>query len=84
MISLFGPPSSGSQRTIFCFEGDMATQRNPLLEPWDTPFELPPFRDIQSLHFGGAFEQALAEHSAEIEAIANSHELPDFKNTLIA
>lgn len=62
----------------------MATQLNPLLEPWDTPFELPPFRDIQSLHFSGAFEQAIAEHSAEIEAIADSHEPPDFKNTLIA
>ena len=62
----------------------LTTQTNPLLEAWGTPFEIPPFQDIQSLHFVGAFEQAITEHSAEIEAIANSDEPPDFTNTLIA
>lgn len=62
----------------------MTTQNNPLLEVWDTPFEIPPFQDIQSLHFVGAFEHAISQHRTEIEAIADSHEPPDFKNTLIA
>jgi peptidyl-dipeptidase Dcp len=62
----------------------MTTRGNPLLELWDTPFELPPFQDIQSSHFVGAFEQAILEHRTEVEAIADSHESPDFKNTLIA
>ena len=33
---------------------------NPLLKPWDTPFETPPFSEIQLAHFLPAFERAFA------------------------
>ena len=39
---------------------------NPLLKPWQTPFETPPFADIAPEHFLPAFERAFADHSAEI------------------
>ena len=33
---------------------------NPLLRPWQTPFETPPFDEIRPEHFLPAFEQAFA------------------------
>ncbi|MGL4496192.1 MAG: M3 family metallopeptidase, partial [Beijerinckiaceae bacterium] len=57
---------------------------NPLLQHWATPFELPPFGDIRPEHFMPAFEEALAQHNAEIHAIAESDASPDFANTIEA
>src|SRR3984957_18979060 len=44
---------------------------NPLLRPWQTPFETPPFAEIAPDQFLPAFEQAFADHSAEIAAITH-------------
>src|ERR1700752_216124 len=57
---------------------------NPLLKPWQTPFETPPFTEIEPAHFLPAFEQAFADHSAEIAAITHDPTLPDFANTITA
>src|SRR4029077_13807850 len=57
---------------------------NPLLRAWQTPFETPPFADIAPEHFIPAFEQAFADHSAEIAAITHDPSLPDFANTITA
>ncbi|HET7491599.1 MAG TPA: hypothetical protein VFK01_06915, partial [Bradyrhizobium sp.] len=54
---------------------------NPLLKPWQTPFETPPFADIAPEHFLPAFEQAFADHAAEIAAITHDPSEPDFANT---
>ena len=43
---------------------------NPLLQPWDTPYGLPPFDRIRAEHFAPAFEAACAAHLAEIDTIA--------------
>ena len=43
---------------------------NPLLTPWTTPFGAPPFDAVQPAHFAPAFDQGMAEHLAEIDAIA--------------
>ena len=43
---------------------------NPFFEPWDTPFGAPPFASIAPEHFRPAFDRAIAEHEAEIEAMA--------------
>jgi peptidyl-dipeptidase Dcp len=59
-------------------------QANPLLAAWQTPFETPPFADIAPEHFIPAFEQAFADHSAEIAAITHDPSLPDFANTITA
>src|SRR5947209_14714635 len=47
------------------------SETNPLLKAWVTPFAPPPFHEIQPEHFLPAFEQAFADHSAEIAAITN-------------
>jgi len=57
---------------------------NPFFEPWDTPFELPPFERIMPEHFPAAFDRGMAEQMAEIAAIAGSPEPPDFANTIEA
>ena len=57
---------------------------NPLLAPWSTPFELPPFDQIETAHFKPAFEAALAEDRADVDAIADDPEAPTFANTIEA
>ncbi|MFZ5739483.1 MAG: M3 family metallopeptidase [Pseudomonadota bacterium] len=57
---------------------------NPLLAAWTTPFETPPFETIRPEHFVPAFEQAFADHAAEIAAIVNDPTEPDFDNTVTA
>ncbi len=57
---------------------------NPLLEAWSAPFGLPPFERIEASHFGPAFEVAMAEHRAQIDAIAGAADAPGFANTLVA
>jgi peptidyl-dipeptidase Dcp len=57
---------------------------NPLLQPWDTPYGLPPFAAVRPEHFPPAFEAALAAHRAEIDAIGHNPALPTFDNTIAA
>src|SRR5471030_413981 len=57
---------------------------NPLLKAWQTPLETPPFAEIAPEHFLPAFEQAFADHSAEIAAITHDPATPDFANTVTA
>ena len=60
------------------------TTENPLLQAWLTPHETPPFDAIRPEHFLPAFEQAFADHAAEIAAITHDPAAPDFANTIVA
>jgi peptidyl-dipeptidase Dcp len=64
--------------------GPVQTLENPLLKAWQTPFETPPFAEIAPEHFMPAFEQAFADHAAEIAAITHDPATPDFANTITA
>lgn len=57
---------------------------NPLLRPWRTPFQAPPFGEIAPDHFLPAFERAFIDHAAEVAAIAHDPSAPDFANTITA
>ncbi|MAU43828.1 MAG: peptidase M3 [Yangia sp.] len=57
---------------------------NPLLADWDTPFRIAPFDRISDADFAPAFEEALAAHLAEIEAIADNTDPASFANTIEA
>ena len=61
-----------------------SAQVNPLLRPWQAAFEAPPFAEIAVEHFLPAFEQAFADHAAEIAAITHDPARPDFDNTITA
>ena len=55
---------------------------NPLLQPWASPHALPPFAALRPEQFAPAFEEAMQQHRAELDAIAQQLEAPDFENTL--
>ena len=57
---------------------------NPLLEPWNTPFELPPFDRIEDTDFAPAFDAALERARANVAEIAGNPEAPSFANTIEA
>ena len=60
----------------------VAASLNPLLRDWTAAFGLPPFADIQPAHFAPAFEQAFAQHRAELDALAAQVAPASFANTL--
>ena len=57
---------------------------NPLLAKWSTPFEIPPFGQIEIAHFSDGFDRAMASNRAEINAIADNPDAPTFDNTIVA
>ena len=57
---------------------------NPFFEIWRTPFGVPPFDRIRPEHIPPAFDRGMAEHLAEIDAIAAANAEPDFANTIEA
>ena len=59
-------------------------QTNPLLNPPATPFGVPAFDQVKMEHYLPAFEAAIAEQKAEVEAIVTNPEEPTFANTIVA
>jgi peptidyl-dipeptidase Dcp len=57
---------------------------NPLVNDWTGAFGLPAFAALEPAHFPPAFDQALAAHRTEVEAIAGNPAAPDFDNTVAA
>ncbi|OYU44021.1 MAG: peptidase M3 [Burkholderiales bacterium PBB4] len=57
---------------------------NPLLQPWNTSYQLPPFGTFEPAHFLPAFDYALPLHLAELDAIATNPDPANFENTLQA
>ena len=57
---------------------------NPLLGDWDGPLGLPPFAAVTPDHFGPAFDETMAAHLAELDAIAATGDAATFANTIIA
>ncbi len=67
------------------FAGCGGQQDNPFFaEKYNTPFEVPPFDEIDNEHFLPAIEEGIKRHKAEIEAIINNPEEPTFENTIVA
>jgi peptidyl-dipeptidase Dcp len=57
---------------------------NPLLEVWNTPFQVPPFAKITAANFAPALEIAMRDDLANIDAIAHNPEPATFANTIEA
>jgi len=57
---------------------------NPFFEDWTAPFGAPPLDRIRPEHFAPAYDRALAEHSAEIAAIAEKPTPASFDNMILA
>ena len=59
-------------------------ETNPLISQPNTPYGVPAFDKIQLAHYMPAFEAAIAEQKAEVEAIVNNGSEPTFENTIVA
>lgn len=57
---------------------------NPFFEPSLLPYELPPFAKIREEHYAPALERAMAEHLAEVSAIATDSGAATYSNTIVA
>jgi len=62
----------------------MVSMTNPFFEDWTAPFGAPPLDRIKPEHFPPAYDRALAEHTAEIAAIAQNRAPPSFDNVVLA
>lgn len=60
------------------------SQSNPFYAASTLPYQAPDFTKIRFEHYQPAFEAGMAEHSKEIEAIANNSAAPTFENTIVA
>jgi peptidyl-dipeptidase Dcp len=58
------------------------TRDNPLLQDWTSPHAMPPFSAMRADHFAPAFEAAMGEQRAELDAIAVQTEPASFDNTV--
>lgn len=57
---------------------------NPLLEPWNTPYQTPPFNQIRNEHYAPAMRAAIKEAEAAINNIAKQKDAATFDNTIVA
>jgi peptidyl-dipeptidase Dcp len=57
---------------------------SPFDADWATPYGVPPFADIDTQDYRPAFDQAVVELNAEIDAIINNSAAPTFENTIVA
>lgn len=59
-------------------------ETNPLIAPFNTPFETPPFDLIRHEHYVPAFRASIEEGLCETTAIASAGGIPGFANTIEA
>jgi peptidyl-dipeptidase Dcp len=62
----------------------MSDSANPFFSEYATPFQVPPFDQIQEEHYLPAYEKGIAMHKQEIQQIINNPEEPNFENTIAA
>lgn len=70
--------------TIMMLTACAKHETNPLLEQSSTPYDVPAFGDIRLEHYRPAFDAAISEKEAEIQAICDNAEEPTFQNTIAA
>jgi len=58
--------------------------QNPFMEEWNTPYGIPPFDQIKICHYMPAVKAGIEQQNAEIQAIIDNPEAPDFENTVAA
>ncbi|MCJ8304771.1 M3 family metallopeptidase [Shewanella sp.] len=57
---------------------------NPFFKPYDTYLGIPDFDKIKPEHYLPAFKAGIAQHQAEMQAIIDNPEAPNFANTIEA
>lgn len=68
---------------ISCNPGEQQSQ-NPFFTEYETPFEVPPFDEIEEDDFIPAFKKGIEEQEKEVASIVNNPDEPTFENTIEA
>lgn len=82
-MSLSMPAAVNAQEAEMTTNGEMTSaETNPLLAEWTGPFEgVPPWDEMAPEYFPGAFEAAMGEMRAEVQAVIDNPEPATFDNT---
>ena len=59
-------------------------KQNVFLQEWDTPYGIPPFGKIKVADYMPAVKEGIRLQEAEIQAIVDNPDAPDFENTIAA
>ena len=72
--------------TTLAFSGFTGSDKtvNPFFSEYKTPFQVPPFDKIDTADYMPAFLRGMKEQNAEINAIVNNPNAPEFLNTIDA
>ena len=73
-----------AHKTEMNTQEDSMQNDNPFYSDYETPFGVPPFKQIKEEHYLPAFTQGIAKEGQEIESIANNPDTPTFENTIEA
>lgn len=60
-----------------------ADRENPFMKPFDTPYGIPPFEEIQISDYEPAFDAGIKKAQASIDSIVSNPEAPTFENTIL-
>jgi len=58
------------------------TRENPFLTEWNTPYDIPPFDEIEVDDYIPAIKEGIAQQQKEIDAITSNPEAATFENTI--
>ncbi len=58
--------------------------QNPFFSEYETPFQVPPFDQIELAHYLPGIEEGIKQHQLEIDAITSNPDAPSFENTILA
>ncbi|RCW38266.1 M3 family metallopeptidase [Marinilabilia salmonicolor] len=69
---------------VSCQSKDSEESVNPFFAEYETPFEAPPFDEIEESHYLPAFKEGIKQAQEEVETIAVNPDAPTFENTILA
>ena len=83
-IFFMGGCTVPTPKTITVESTTVSTEQNPFYTESSLYMKYPKFDEIKNEHYTPAFEKGMADHMAEIDAIAERADSPTLENTIIA
>lgn len=76
-------PAVAALALVSCSQNKTDMNDNPFLSAYDTPYEIPPFEEIQYEHYLPALDSGIVQKKAQIEEIVANPEPATFENTIM-
>lgn len=80
---IFGFCCMAAAGAVFLTGCGKQERENPFMSPFDTPYGIPPFEEIQISDYEPAFDAGIAEAKASIDSITANTDAPTFANTIL-